>query len=415
MAYISLLALVLVVVLAVKKGMNPGISGLCAAFILGFFVLNEGGVPISGTEGACKLIMGAFPTTMFLRIMFSAMLFSILSLNGTLQVITDKVLALAKGNQKLFPIIVFFLNMGLSFAGVNTFTQLVMVTPICVSIAHRCKQHPILLLMATATGARAAYTSPLNVLGITMKALSAENGIMMNGTEQLRMAAISLVTFAVFYIVYKGYKLPRVEMGDEAKVKLNKDQWISLIAAVLCIALATMGYELSIMSAAFTALLLATTDANEKKVIASVPWATITTICGMTMLVKMIQTAGGIDALIGIFQSFMNRGTCVPFFMVISALLSAVSSATGVVLPTLYPTLPAMGAAYGINPAVLGLAIAVGSTATGIMPFSTVGATFLGLTAPEDNENNYLFNQLLVCSAVMLMVGIILSIFKVVG
>lgn len=415
MAYISLLALVLVVVLAVKKGMNPGISGLCAAFILGFFIMNDNGVPVSSISGACKMIMGAFPTTMFLRIMFSAMLFSILSLNGTLQVLTDKILSLAKGNQKLFPIIVFFLNLGLSFAGVNTFTQLVMVTPICVSIAHRCKQHPILLLMATATGARAAYTSPLNVLGITMKALSAEYGIAMSGSEQIRMTIISLITFAVFYIIYKGYKLPRIEMGDEAKVSLNRDQWISLIAAASCIALATMGYELSVMSTAFTAFLLATTKADEKKVIASVPWATITTICGMTMLVKMIQAAGGIDALISIFQTFMSKGTCIPFFMIISALLSAVSSATGVVLPTLYPTLPAMGAAYGIAPGILWLAVAVGSTATGIMPFSTVGATFLGLTAPEDNEKNYLFNQLLICSAIMLTIGIILSFFKVVG
>lgn len=269
--------------------------------------------------------------------------------------------------------------------------------------------------MATATGARAAYTSPLNVLGITMKALSAEYGIAMSGSEQIRMTIISLITFAVFYIIYKGYKLPRIEMGDEAKVSLNRDQWISLIAAASCIALATMGYELSVMSTAFTAFLLATTKADEKKVIASVPWATITTICGMTMLVKMIQAAGGIDALISIFQTFMSKGTCIPFFMIISALLSAVSSATGVVLPTLYPTLPAMGAAYGIAPGILGLAVAVGSTATGIMPFSTVGATFLGLTAPEDNEKNYLFNQLLICSAIMLTIGIILSFFKVVG
>lgn len=415
MAYISLLALVIVVILSVKKNMNPGIAGLCAAFVLGFFVMNENGVAISGVSGGCKVIMSAFPTTMILRIMFSAMLFSILSLNGTMQVLTDKVLALAKGNQKLFPIIVFFLNLGLSFAGMNTFTQLVMVTPICVSIAHRCKQHPILLLMATATGARAAYTSPLNVLGITMKALSAENGITMTGNEQIRMIIISLVTFAVFYVFYKGYKLPRVEMGDEAKVKLNRDQIISLIGAVICILLAVKGLELSILSAAFTAILLVLTTNDQKKIISSVPWATIITITGMTMLVKMIQTAGGIDALIQIFQTFMSRRTCVPLYTVISALLSAVSSATGVVLPTLYPTLPAMGEAYMLDPAVIGLAVAVGSTATGIMPMSTVGATFLGLTSPEDNEKNYLFNQLLTCSGIMLAVAIIMGFFGVMG
>ncbi len=415
MAYISLLALVLVVLIAVKKGMNPGICGLAAAFILGFFVMNDKGVMISSIQGGCKVIMGALPTSLFLRIVFSAMLFSILSLNGTLQILTDKILALAKGNQKLFPIIVFFLNMGLSFAGVNTFTQLVMVTPICVSIAHRCKQHPILLLMATACGARAAYTSPLNVLGITMAGLSAEHGITMNGTEQIRMAIVSFITFGLFYVVFKGYKLPKVNLEMDEKAGLNRDQWISLIGVVLCIALAVVGYELSIMSAAFTAILLVLTKVDEKKMIASVPWSTIITICGMSMFVTVMQTAGGIDVLIAFFQSFMSEKTVIPLYLVISALLSSVSSATGVVCPTLYPTLPAIGATYAIDPAVLGLAVAIGSTATGIMPMSTVGATFLGFSTPEDNENNYLFNKLIFCSVTMLLVAIVLSFFGVIG
>lgn len=415
LGYISLAVLVVVVLLAAKKSKNPGIIGLCAAFILGFFVLNDNGVAISSVKGACKVMMSAFPTAMFLRIMCSAMLFSILAMNDTLSILTDKLLALAKGNQKIFPFIFFFLNMAMSFAGVNTFTQLVIMTPICVSIAHRCNQHPFLLLLSTAIGARGGYTAALNVMGISMRGAAALNGFEMNGSEDIRMMIVSFITFAIFYVAFKGYKLPRVNIETNAGRKLNKEQWFSLICAIVCVVMTQLGFELSIVSAALTCVLLLVTSADEKKVIASVPWGTIITICGMTMLLKVVEKAGGITQLVGFFESFMSPATCTPFIMIISALLSAVSSASGVVVPTLFPTIPALAASYNIAPWVLSLAVCVGSTATGIMPFSTVGATFLGLSTPEDNKDNYLFNHLIIASGILLAVGLVCSVIGILG
>ena len=46
---------------------------------------------------------------------------------------------------------------------------------------------------------------------------------------------------------------------------------------------------------------------------------------------------------------------------------------------------------------------------------STVGATFLGLSSPEDNENNYLFNMLLLSAAILVLVAMILSVFGIYG
>ena len=415
LGYISLIILVFVVLLAAKFKKNPGIVGLGAAFILGFFVLNDNGVAISSVAGACKVMTGAFPTMMFLRIMCSAMLFSILAMNNTLNILTDKLLALAKGNQKIFPFILFFLNMLMSYAGVNTFTQLVIMTPICVSVAHRCGQNPFLLLLSTAIGARGGYTAKLNIMGIAVHGAAAANGFEMNGTEDLRMLIVSFITFALFYVVFKGYKLPRVEIESSAKEKLNKEQWISLICAIVCVVMTQLGFELSIVSAALTCVLLLITSADEKKVIASVPWGTIITICGMTMLLKVVEKAGGITQLIGFFESFMSPATVRPFFMIISALLSSVSSASGVVVPTLFPTIPGLASGFGVEPWVLALIVTVGSTATGIMPFSTVGATFLGLSTPEDNKDNYLFNHLIIASGVLLAVGLVCSVIGILG
>ena len=95
--------------------------------------------------------------------------------------------------------------------------------------------------------------------------------------------------------------------------------------------------------------------------------------------------------------------------------ISAVSSASGVVVPTLFPIIPALAASYNIAPWVLSLAVCVGSTATGIMPFSTVGATFLGLSTPEDNKDNYLFNHLIIASGILLAVGLVCSVLGILG
>jgi len=135
--------------------------------------------------------------------------------------------------------------------------------------------------------------------------------------------------------------------------------------------------------------------ADEKAVIARVPWNTLIMICGVGMLIEIAVAAGTIDLL----ASWI--GTNIPTFFVpvvltiIAGIMSFFSSTLGVVAPALFPVVPVLAAATGISPMVLFTCIIMGAQSTGgISPFSSGGSLALGSCATEEDRET-LFDQLM--------------------
>lgn len=102
--------------------------------------------------------------------------------------------------------------------------------------------------------------------------------------------------------------------------------------------------------------------------------------------------------------------------MAVSAgLLSAVSSASGVVMPTLIPTAPTVAAGLsGVLPIVLVAGVVVGAHVVTISPLSTIGA--LGLSsANAETDKNKLFGQMLICAVISLAVAFAMGLIGVYG
>ena len=81
--------------------------------------------------------------------------------------------------------------------------------------------------------------------------------------------------------------------------------------------------------------------------------------------------------------------------------MSVISSAQGVVMPTLIPTVPGfVEAVPGVSAQSLVSAVGLGAYATGISPLSTTGANVMAnygtVYAPDAKEEKKLFNQLLI-------------------
>ena len=71
----------------------------------------------------------------------------------------------------------------------------------------------------------------------------------------------------------------------------------------------------------------------------------------------------------------MTKGTATPFMGISAALLSLVSSALGVVYPTMMPMCADIAAQVGgVNPVALMAAVGAGGSLSGISPLSTGGA-----------------------------------------
>lgn len=154
--------------------------------------------------------------------------------------------------------------------------------------------------------------------------------------------------------------------------------------------------------------------ADEKQVIAKVPWNTLIMICGVGMLIAVAIKAGTIDLL----ASWV--GTNIPIALipismcVIAGIMSFFSSTLGVVCPALFPIVPAIVAATGLNPMALFTCIVIGAQATSFSPFSSGGAMILS-SCPNEDERTKLFPRLMFfcvpgCLAVSVITSIIISL-----
>ena len=134
--------------------------------------------------------------------------------------------------------------------------------------------------------------------------------------------------------------------------------------------------------------------APQKEVIARVPWNTILMIAGAGMLIAVAVEAGTINALSAWIGSNIPTALVPLAFSLVGAFMSFFSSTTGVVAPALFPLIPPLAAATGLNPAALFACTILGAQSSAISPFSSGGSLILGSCGNEE-ERNRLFNRLL--------------------
>ena len=130
-------------------------------------------------------------------------------------------------------------------------------------------------------------------------------------------------------------------------------------------------------------------------------------VCGISILVSVAVEAGTLDMVINAVTSIDNPAIITIVMNIGAGIMSIFSSTTGVVLPTLYPTVPAISEIAGIAPALLMPAICLGSVSTGMSPFSACGGILLGCAKEEDVPAMY--KSLLVIPFAGLIIGAIFT------
>ena len=158
------------------------------------------------------------------------------------------------------------------------------------------------------------------------------------------------------------------------------------------------------MAIVFAVIALLMKLAPQKEIIAKVPWNTILMIAGAGMLISVAVKAGTIDMLSAWIGSNVPVWLVPLAFSIVGAIMSFFSSTTGVVCPALFPLIPALAAATGLNPAALFTCTVLGAQSSAISPFSSGGSLILGSCGSEE-ERGLLFNRLLFV-AVPISVGI---------
>lgn len=142
-----------------------------------------------------------------------------------------------------------------------------------------------------------------------------------------------------------------------------------------------------------------------------VPWSVIVMVCGVTVLIAVLEKTGGLELFTALLARLATPATLNGTVAFVTGLISSWSSTSGVVLPTFLPTVPGLVQKVGGgDPLAVSLSINVGSAMVDVSPLSTLGALCVA-TVADPSEARTLFRQLLLWGLSMSVVGAILCQF----
>mgnify|MGYP000383098087 CR=1 FL=1 len=405
---LSLLFLIGAIVLGFTKKLNVGIVSVGLAFVLGL---------ISGVD--TNVILSGFPSKLFMTLLGTMFFFCLLQENHTLELLSKKMVAMVGRKTFLIPIIIYVVSYVLSAAGPGAISVQSVMIIFAVSLSVQMHASPILMGSMAILGAVGGTASPIALSGIIVTDLTEEMG--MSGVAFpvfLGVSVANLICAVILYIVFKGYKMKSEDtIAKEDLPKFNRSQIICIIALlVMVVAVVVFRYDVGLVSFALAFVLLFFGVVNEKAALKLIPWSVLLLITGVSILMAVTKELGGITLLSDLLASMMNRITAGPIIALTSGLMSWFSSANGVVLPTLIPTVQDIVANVGGNVTAVELIMAIvgGATVAGISPLSTGGSLILASYAQEtdvtDKEQQSVFAKLFGVSFGAVMVVVIFAL-----
>ena len=390
--------------------MNTGLVCVAFALVLGRLA----GVPD-------KEIIRGFNSSLFIMLLGVTYLFSLAQINGCLDLLAKKVVSLAGKRVYLVPIIIYVFSTVLSAIGPGTVPTMAIMMVFSMALAAEMGIHPAMLSALTVLGASGGGVSPLAATGIIGINLCAEFGLTGIESQFLMNGILSSTVYAiVVYILLGGYKLRMDEsVVHEKTPPFNGKQKITLAGIVVMVVL-VMVFKINVglVSFAVAAVLSFLKVSDEAEALKRIPWGTLLLITGVGVLMQLIIGQGGIKMLSAALVSVMNEKTAVSIMGICSGLLSWFSSTSGVVMPTLIPTIPHIVAQMGgaVSELELATAITMISNTAGISPLSTGGALALAAyssaAGANYEEQHSLFVKMFMISAFGVLV---LSIFAYFG
>lgn len=380
MALLSLLFLLLAIFLGFVRKMNTGL--LCIAFAL---VLGR----MSGVSDA--VIMKGFNSSLFIMLLGVTYLFSMAQINGSLDLLAQKVIALAGRRVYLIPIIIYVFSIVLAALGPGSVPTMAIMMVFSMSLAAEMKISPVLLSTLTVLGSCAGGLSPLAATGIIGANLCAEFGLTGIENDFLLNGVFSFTVYAVIvYVWLGGYKLRAAEdVGDKVIPSFNRKQLLTIAGIVAMVFMVMLLHiNVGLVSFAVAAVLSFLRVSEEAKAIRHIPWNTLLLITGVGVLMQLIIDLGGINILSAALVSIMSAKSAAAVMGLTSGIMSWFSSSSGVVMPTLLPTVPHIAQQLGgVNELELASSITTISHVAAISPLSTGGALALAAYASAANAN----------------------------
>lgn len=411
LAVASIVAFAAAILISCISRINVGFLSVALAFIVGVLF---GGMSVAE-------LMAGFPGSLFLTLTGVTLLFSQASVNGTLDALTRRSVRLAKGNAGIIPVIFFLLSAALSTLGAGNIATAALIAPVAMSVAGRMGISGFLMTIVVCSGANAGTFSPLAPPGVVANRLLEGMGI---SGQQWPAYSNNFIAQAFIglggYFLLGGYRLfTRAGVASESLTcseqpvsdsRITWDQKLTL-AVIVSLMVVVSFLKVDVGMAAFLAASILTLlrAADEEAAVKAIPWNIILMVCGVTVLISILDRKGGMDLFTTLLARFATESSVTGVIALVTGLISVYSSSSGVVMPAFLPMIPGLIEKLGGgDPMAIASSINLGTFLVDASPLSTLGALCLA-NAASTEDRKALFNKLLAWGLSMCVVGAIVS------
>jgi di/tricarboxylate transporter len=406
-ADVSILVLVgLFVAASVSRRFDLGLAALPAAFLVGL----AAGIPADE-------VTGFFPGDFVVLIVGVSALFATAHLNGTLDWLLDRLLALTGGRLVLVVLVPFLVGAVLTAVGTLPAAATAIVAPIALGFAARYKISPLIASVVGITGIISGLLSPLAVYGVSARRLGDQLGLGLPGSAPALflvggLVAGLLVTAGCIVVGLRTGGLPRGRLDSapsapEETARGSRTARVLTVGAMLVVVGLSLGFGLNIgyLGMIAAVLLHVALGTKASDVVARIPWSVVLLIGGLLTYVGLMQELGAFERLSGLLSVEGSPMISLLILCYVAGVTSFAASSIAVFVTTM-PLLPPLVEA-GVSPVGAVLALALASVLVDVNPLGITGGLLLGAAEPSARER--LFRNLLIYGIVSIAVAPVLT------
>jgi Na+/H+ antiporter NhaD/arsenite permease-like protein len=398
-AALSLLALLVVVATSLTTRLNVGVLSVALAWAVGVFA--------AGWK--VEQVMAAFPSSLFLTLVGVTLLFGVAQANGTMTAITQAGVRLLRGQTARLPLLLFLLAFTISTSGPGSIATVALLAPLAMGLAHRAGMPMFLTALMVGNGANAGNLSPISAIGALVLSLMDKAGLPGHvfAVWSANFAAHALVALAA-WALFGGPALrraPRVELAVEGASFTRRHALTLGVGVLWMLGVLVFKANPGLTAFAAAAVLVLAGLGDDSAMLKQVPWPVIVMVCGVSVLVGVLEKTGGMDLFTTLLSQLATPGSVNGVIAGVTGLLSTYSSTSGVVYPAFIPAVPGLVAKLGGgNPLEIMLSINVGAAMVDVSPLSTLGGLCIA-AVPAGVDSKQLFRQLLLWGFAMAFVA----------
>lgn len=399
-ALLSLLALLVVIAGSLTSRINVGVLAVALAW------------PVAVFAAGWKVdaVMSTFPSTLFLTLVGVGVLFGVAQANGTMHAIAQSAVRLLRGHAAALPPLFFIMACALSTAGPGAISATALLAPIAMGIAVQARIPVFLAALMVGNGANAGNLSPISAVGVIVHSSMAKIGLEGHlwNVWSANFTAHAVASVAA-WALFGGPALLKAGAVEQASTgePLSSRHW-STIGIIATWVLAVVVFKLNPGLSAFVAasVLILSGLGDDASSVKEVPWAVILMVCGVSVLIGVLEKTGGMDLFTTLLARIATPDSVNGAIAGITGLISTYSSTSGVVYPAFIPAVPGLVQKLGGgDPLQVAMSINVGAALVDVSPLSTIGALCIAALPRDSADAKRLFRQLLLWGFSMTLAG----------